>query len=191
MKEEERRRGIVIAVSGPPASGKTTHARYLAERFGLRYVSAGSLFREMAMEMGISLEEFHKMAESDHRYDIAVDKRSIEEAKKGNVVLDGHLTAWITREYSDLKIYLTAPLEERARRLAEREGKNISQALEELRMREESNRRRYLEIYGIDIGDLSIFDLVINTSRLPAESVRRILEVFVEEYLKHKGKCLG
>ncbi len=182
------KRGIVIAVSGPPASGKTTHAKYLAKRFNLKYVSAGALFREMAREIGISLEEFHRIAEKDYKYDIMVDKRSIEEAKKGNVVLDGHLTAWITGEHSDLKIYLTAPLEERARRLAEREGKKFQEALEELRIREESNRRRYLEIYGIDVSDLSIFDLIINTSKLPVESIRRILEVFVEEYLKHASK---
>ncbi len=180
----ERRKGIVIAVSGPPASGKTTHARYLAQRFGLRYVSAGSIFREMARELGLTLEEFHKLAEKDPKYDLVVDRRSIEEAKRGNVVLDGHLTAWITKEYSDIRIYLTAPLEERARRIAEREGKSLDEAIRELRIREESNRKRYMEIYGIDITDLSIFDIIINTSRLPVKSVQRILETFVEEYLK-------
>lgn len=179
------KRGLVIAVSGPPASGKSTHAKFLAERFSLRYVSAGSLFRGLAKELGISLEEFHRLAEQDPRYDLMVDNRSIEEAKKGNVVLDGHLTAWITKDYSDIKIYLTAPLKERARRIAEREGKRLEDAMRELQVREESNRRRYLEIYGIDITDLSIFDIVINTSKLPIEATRRILEQFVIEYLKY------
>ena len=44
---------MVIAVSGQPASGKTTYARYLAETYGLRYVSSGRLFREYARRLGV------------------------------------------------------------------------------------------------------------------------------------------
>jgi len=180
-------KGLVIAISGPPASGKTTHARYIAEKFRLRYVSAGSIFRKMAQEMGLSLEEFHKIAEKDSKYDNLVDKRSIEEAKKGNAVIEGHLTAWVVRKYADIAIYIKASLETRARRLAKRDGKSYEEALREIKAREESNRRRYLAYYGIDIRDLSIFDLVIDTTYLSPGAVRRILEMFIKEYLRGRG----
>ncbi|MGC8994940.1 MAG: (d)CMP kinase, partial [Pyrobaculum sp.] len=44
----------------------------------------------------------------------------------------------------------------------------------EVREREELNRRRYLSIYGIDIRDLSIFDLVLDTSHLSINDAVRI-----------------
>ena len=180
----EGKQGLVIAVSGPPASGKTTYAKKIAARFGLRYVSAGELFRRLAAEHGLSLEEFHKLAEKDPRYDKLVDERSREEAKKGNVVLDGHLTAWIVKDLADILIYVKAPLEVRARRLASRDNKPYEEALREIALREESNRERFLKFYGIDIRDLSIFDLIIDTAKLPLESTWRVIETFVEEYLK-------
>ncbi|RLF16054.1 MAG: cytidylate kinase [Thermoprotei archaeon] len=179
-------RGLVIAISGPPASGKTTHAKFIAKRFKLRYVSAGQLFRRLASELGLSLEEFHKLAETDPKYDRLVDERSIEEAKKGNVVLEGHLTAWIVRKYADIAIYVKASLEARAMRLAKRDGKSLEEAMNEIRVREESNRQRYLKYYGIDIRDLTIFDLVIDTTYLEVNAVRHIIETYIKEYLKGK-----
>ncbi|RLF24214.1 MAG: cytidylate kinase [Thermoprotei archaeon] len=179
---------LVIAVSGPPASGKSTIARFLAKEFGLRYVSAGNLFRRLAQELNISLEEFHRLAEKDKKYDLMVDQRTIEEAKKGDVVLDGHLTGWIARDHADLKIYLTAPLEERAKRLAIRDGKSIEESMREILRREESNRKRYLEFYGIDIRDLSAFDVIIDTSKFSVESVKRIVKTIVEEYIESQRK---
>ena len=87
----ERRR-LVIAVSGQPASGKTTYARYLAEVYGLRYVSSGKLFRECAKRMGISLLELHRIAERDYSIDREVDSRALEEAKKGD---PGHHESYV------------------------------------------------------------------------------------------------
>ncbi|MCS7081494.1 MAG: (d)CMP kinase [Bacteroidetes bacterium] len=39
------RRDILIAIDGPAASGKSTTARLVAERLGLRYVNTGALYR--------------------------------------------------------------------------------------------------------------------------------------------------
>lgn len=178
-------RKLVVAVSGQAGSGKTTHAKIIAETFGLRYVSSGMLFREIAKQRGVSLLELHKIAEKDHSIDRLVDENTRREAEKGGVVLEGHLTAWIVKDLAHIKIYLKADLEERARRIAEREGKSYEEALREILEREESNRRRYLKIYGIDIRDLSIFDLVIDTTRLPKESVAKVIRTLIEEYIRY------
>ena len=53
MTETSRKppdRGLVITVSGFHGSGRTTHAKRLARAFGLRYVSSGTIFRQMAEE---------------------------------------------------------------------------------------------------------------------------------------------
>jgi Cytidylate kinase len=104
---------------------------------------------------------------------------AVELAKNGDVVLEGHLAAWVVRPYADLCIYLKASREMRARRVTVRDGKSFEEALREVTDREELNRRRYLSIYGIDIGDLSIFDLVLDTTYLSVNDAVRISLDFV------------
>ena len=41
--------------------------------------------------------------------------------------------------------------------------------------RDEANRKRYLEVYGIDINDRSDFDIIINTEKLTAEQVSSLI----------------
>jgi len=182
------KRKPVITVSGPPGSGKTTYAKKIAEVFGLRYFSTGRYFRELAIKQGMSLKKFHLKAEKDSKIDYEVDRKALEEAKKGGVVLDGHLTGWTAKDYADIKIYLTAPLQVRAKRIAKRDMKSVEEALEEIKLREESNKRRYLKFYGINIDDLSIYDIVINTSKWSKETIEKVLINLVENYLREKEK---
>ena len=171
---------VVIAIGGPAGSGKTTYAKAIAEKYGLRYFSAGSIFRIIARERGLSIEELSKMAEKDPTIDLMIDKRTLEEALKGNVVVEGHLVPWVVKDIADVKIYVKAPLHIRVKRIAEREKRPYKQVLRETVIREHSQRIRFLEFYGIDITDLSIYDLVIDTSQLGIEEVITIIEKFIE-----------
>ncbi|RLG86714.1 MAG: cytidylate kinase, partial [Thermoprotei archaeon] len=74
---------IVIAVSGPPGSGKTTLAQNLARALGLRYFSTGIVFRELAKKKGLSLEKLSQLAEANHSIDRYIDSQTINEARKG------------------------------------------------------------------------------------------------------------
>ncbi len=177
---------VVIAVSGQPASGKTTIARKLAEYYGLRYISNGMLFRKLAEERGIPFLEFHKLAEQDENIDRQIDSLALEEAKKGNVVIEGHLAGWILKDVADVKIYLKASLEVRARRLAQREKISLEDAIKEITFREENNRKRYLKIYGIDINDLSVFDIVLDTTYLNVDEVLEVLRSYIDRVLKRR-----
>ncbi|MFN3804559.1 MAG: (d)CMP kinase [Pyrobaculum sp.] len=170
---------VVIAVSGQPGSGKTTIAREIANILKLPMASSGSIFRELAAKYGMDFLQFHKYAESRAEIDKMVDSIAVERAKEGDVVLEGHLTAWLVKPYADVCIYLKADREVRARRIAIRDGRQPEEALREVEEREELNRRRYLAIYGIDIRDLSIFDLVLDTSYLSINDAVRISLDFV------------
>lgn len=177
-------RRLVVAVSGKPGSGKTTYAKHIAATFGLRYVSSGGLFRKIAEERGLSLLELHRLAEEDESIDLEVDRRALEEAASGGAVVEGHLAVWLLKDVADLKIVFTAPLRVRAERVAKREGKSVDEALAEILSREESNRRRALKYYNIDIEDLSPCNLVIDTSVLDVEGVKAVVETFIREYLR-------
>lgn len=179
---------VVITISGLHGTGKTTQAKFLAKRFGLRYVSAGEIMRKMAKERGMSLEEFSKIAEESPSIDRQIDERMILEAEKGNVILDGRLTAWMAGEKADIKILLTAPLNVRVKRIAERENKSIEEALKETVIREESEKKRYKEIYGIDAEDYSVFDVVVNTALWDEETIKKALEFLVEAYLASSSR---
>lgn len=175
-----RDRGLVITVSGLHGSGTSTQARKLAEALGLRYVSAGLLFRRIAEERGLTLEELTRQAEQDPELDRMIDERTREEAKKGNVVIDAAISGWMVEE-ADLKIFLTAPLEERVRRIARRERLSLEEARRETLRRERSERERFKRYYGIDLTDLSIYDVVINTALFKPDATARILKNIVEE----------
>ncbi|MFQ6053574.1 MAG: (d)CMP kinase [Candidatus Bathyarchaeia archaeon] len=172
---------IVITVSGLHGTGKSTAARRLSEALGLRYFSAGELMRSMAAERGISLEEFSSLAERDPELDRLVDDRTKEEAERGNVVIDAALSGWMADD-ADIKIFLTAPADVRIERIAHRDGVTVDEAREETLLRERSERNRYKRYYGVDVLDLSIYDLVLNTGLFDADGTARILKKVVDEY---------
>jgi len=171
---------LVITVSGLHGSGTSTQARRLAESLGLRYISAGLLFRRIAEERGLTLEELSRLAEEDPELDRMIDERTREEARRGDVVIDAALAGWMAED-ADLKIFLTAPLEERIRRIARREGLTLEEARRETLRREQSERERFKRYYGIDINDLSIYDVVLNTALFKPDATARILRRIVEE----------
>jgi cytidylate kinase len=179
-------RALVITVAGPHGSGRTTQATRLAERFGLRYVSTGTLFRDRAAELGLSLDEFNVQSKKDPDFDKWLDSRAREETRKGGVVLDATLSGWVAEE-PDLRFYLYAPFDVRTRRIAEREGFTLQRAEEETRVREAAEAERFREFYGYRIEDLSIYDLILNTSLFDIEGVASILRCAVDEYLAREG----
>jgi cytidylate kinase len=178
-------RDIVITVSGLHGSGRSTQSRMLAETFNLRYVSIGSIFRELADKREISLEEMSLNAEKSDELDKYIDAMAKTESLNGKVVIDATLSAWMAVE-PDIKIYLWTPFEERVKSIAKREGRNIEKVIQETRTREESERERFLLYYNIDTADLSVYDIVLNTGLYDADAVARILKKIVEEYMVTK-----
>jgi len=182
---------LVIAVSGLHGAGRSTHARRLAEVFGLRYVSAGKLFREFSSERHMQVHQLSEALKHNPEVDEFIDGRTREEAAKGCVVLDGDLSAWMAGDMADLRIFLTAPDQVRFKRLARRDGKAFGEMKVETFKREKDDRERYREFYGVDFLDTSIYDIVLNTANLPRESIFKVLKTLVEEYIRAKEEGGG
>ena len=174
---------MLITISGPPGSGKSTVAAAVAEAFDLEHVSGGDIFRGLAEERELSLAAFNELAEDDDAIDRDLDRRLRETAReRDDVVVESRLSGWMAGDYADLKVWLDAPLSVRAARIADREGTSVDRAEEETRVREESERKRYAEYYDIDFEDRSIYDLCVNTARWDAAAVIDIVEDAVRRY---------
>jgi len=178
--------GPVVTVSGPHGTGKSTYAKALADALRLRYVCAGELFRELAKERNMSLEAFSSLAADDPTIDKMIDERTKVEAKKGGVVIDAQLGAWMVRDLADVKVLMVAADEVRFRRIAERDGTPISSAKKETMARELIQKRRYKKYYGVNVDDLSIYDLKIDTSLYPIEKTKSVVIEAVRNLLAKK-----
>lgn len=175
---------VAVAVSGPPGSGKSTQAKLISRFLNLDYFSAGSVFREMARSRGVTIEELSRIAVNDPSVDLEIDRTVHQRCLRGDVVLDGHLVGWVVSDTADLKIYLSASLMVRARRVSARDGVSLDVALNQILVRENTQRNRFIKLYGYDPNDLSVFDLVVNTDNLGVQETFEIIRYFIEKNLK-------
>ncbi|KAB1198511.1 MULTISPECIES: (d)CMP kinase [Haloferax] len=174
---------MLLTVSGPPGSGKSTTAAALAAAFDLEHISGGDIFRQLAAERDMSAVEFNKLAEEDDQIDRDLDRRLRSIAvERDDVLLESRLAGWLAGDEADLRFWLDAPVDVRAERIADREDKAVDVAREETVTREASEAKRYMEYYNIDFSDLSIYDISLNTARWGESEVTEIITSAVEAY---------
>jgi len=165
---------LIITISGPPGSGTSTLSKMLSARLNMELISIGDIFRKMAEERCMSLEEFGLLAKCNEDVDRKLDEEQKKIAgEKDNIILEGRLSGFLVDAH--LKVWLKAPVEVRAERIAQREGKSASKAMAETTEREQCERERYLKYYNIDINDLSVYDLVIDSSKWKPEEISEIV----------------
>ena len=169
---------MLVTISGLPGSGTSTVAQSVADALGLPRLDGGAVFRTLAAERGLTLAEFGALAEREASVDLELDDRLAAAARAGDVVLESRLAGWIAvnQGVEGLRVWVACDASERARRVALREGIDVAVALAANASREASEALRYRTYYGIDITDLSPYDLVLDsTNTAPDQLVSEIV----------------
>ncbi|WP_254126965.1 (d)CMP kinase [Aquihabitans sp. G128] len=148
-------------------------ARLVAAALGLDHLDGGTVFRTVAAEQGMSLAEYAKLAEHDENIDRALDDRLTERARQGDVLLESRLSGWLATRagLEALTVWIACDEVERARRVGGRDGHDAEEALAHNQKRERSERARYLGYYDIDLTDLSIYELVLDSTEAGPEAL--------------------
>ena len=176
-----------ITITGNLGSGKSSVAKKLIEK-GYEYSSTGNIFRQLAMERGLSVEEFNKQineaaSRGDHSVDKMIDDTTTRIGKeRDQVVFDSRL-AWHFAPES-FKIFIITDIDEASRRVFNDSLRANSESYESqsacrkaLINRQKLETVRYKEIYDIDYYDMGNYNLVIeSTSAAPDEIVQEILD---------------
>jgi cytidylate kinase len=180
-----------IIISGPPAVGKTTIAKAIAEEFGLTHLSGGDILKELAEEEGFKTGgddwwdtqegmNFLSQRQENSEFDKKVDDKLKKHFLDGNVVITSYTLPWLVE--GGVKIWLEGSKENSAQRMTARDNLSKDNALEIVQKRYQENKKIYKALYGFEFGkDLSLFDKVIETDGLDASQVLDIAKTVVRK----------
>ncbi|MCV0391669.1 MAG: cytidylate kinase family protein [Nitrosopumilus sp.] len=170
-----------IVISGPPAVGKTTVAKGLAEEFHLQYLSGGDVLKEMAKEQGFDSDgddwwdtedgmKFLKQREENSEFDKKLDDKLIALFNQGGMVITSYTLPWLVD--NGIKIWLQGSHASSTKRMQTRDNMSSEEAYEITKKRFDRNKALYKKLYNFNFGDdTSVFDLIINTDHLTAQQV--------------------
>jgi cytidylate kinase len=170
---------VRIAISGKSGCGNTTVSKLVSESLGLRFINF--TFRSLAVEKGKSLLEILALAAEDDSWDKELDTRQVALARENRgCVLGSRLAIWMLEE-ADLKVYLKAKGETRARRIMNREGGTLESVAAFTEERDRQDHERYLRIYHIDNDDYAFADLIIDTDDISPSQIADLIIEKVKE----------
>lgn len=167
-----------VTITGDLGSGKSTLARLMHED-GWDVVNAGEIFRREALARGMTVQELTDVCATDPTLDNLIDRQMAEMGRASDhTVFESRLAFHFVPD--SLKVYLSCSAEVAAlrvlyaNRLTERYS-SLEEAQSGLVRRQGDERERFLGMYGIDLSDMSNYDVVIRTEYRTPEEVRDIL----------------
>lgn len=109
-------------------------------------------------------------------------------AKNSSAIIIGRAANYILRDCDCcLDVFLTCPLEERAKRVSQREGMTVEEALEHIQRMEKERREYYNTFTFGDWGMASTYDLCVDTSLLGVEGTADLILEFAKKTEKYEA----
>ena len=172
---------LMVTISGPPGSGTSTLVSKLAKSRGWESMNGGEVFREEASRRALSVEELSSKAKIDLDVDRALDNllQSRMASEDCPEIVESRLSGWWGhKNHLDcLRVWVQVSEHERARRIQKREGGSFEDCLARSMQRQNDDMVRYMELYGIDLDDMSPYNLVIGADEKDEDEVFEIVKM--------------
>lgn len=228
------KKGLIIAIDGPAASGKSTTAQLLAEKLGYVYIDTGAMYRACALKakkMGIDINDEESIRELLDNIDIRIENHNSKNrifldgedvsediraddisalasaisaipavrykmvelqrkmGEKGGVILDGRDIGTFVFPSAEVKFFLTASPEIRAKRRwleLQQKGinKDFSEVLADLVKRDNNDSQRALA--PLKKADDAI---EVDTSNMTIEEQTDYLYQIIRSRMEEECKC--
>ena len=180
----------IITLSGDIGGGKSSVARILVERLQFQLISAGAIQREIAAGMGLTTLELNERSVKDRSVDDRIDSYTAQLGETGNQIIVDSRLAWHFIP-SAFKVFLSVDAEVGAVRVfdasrSDERHSSLADALENNRTRSQLEATRWLSMYGIAMRDYSNYDLVVDTSFVPPETVAEVIESSFHAWKSHQ-----
>jgi predicted cytidylate kinase len=179
----------IIILGGYPGSGKSTVRGILAEKLGFKKFSTGDFARSIAVEMGMTLEQFNEMVAKTKEFDERIDAELIRiEKEEDNYIVDSHLAFHFIP--SGFSVYLDISLETSALRVFNDKHAHVrvqsgdtmetlEEAMEKTKKRILNHEERYLRHYGVDPYISSQYSHIIDSEKYNQEEIAdQIIEAY-------------
>lgn len=171
-----------ILISGLPGAGKSCLARGLSEKLGWPIYSIGGLFKEewkrLYPNKEVSFEEYWRTITKEKNMEM--NKRAREIIARGNAIGDFRF-AVCCDGLPSLRIYVTADLETRAKRVKDKDGKSTDQLKRILMARELDEVKVGKELYGgsYDFRETHQYHIILNSGLLRFDQeLNAVIDIF-------------
>ncbi|MDE1833487.1 MAG: cytidylate kinase family protein [Candidatus Micrarchaeota archaeon] len=170
---------IRICISGMTASGKTSLGHMLAKELNIMHITKHTLDAyHKTMEQAKKDGGGHiKIVETaDQRFAKKFDDEIVEMAGKNNCVVTTWLGPWLVKD-ATLRVWLNAPIDERAARRAKELGIAKEEARKLIEEKDRLTINAFKEIQKIDVHDHSEFEMELNTHRLSQKEMVAVISM--------------
>jgi cytidylate kinase len=159
---------MIVAIDGPAGAGKSTVARATARALGFQYLDTGAMYRAAGLAGdpvaadirladgrvfldGTDVTEEIRTAAASERASVVAADPAVREAMvarqrvimaQGDWVAEGRDIGTVVAPQAEVKVFLTASAQERARRRAAELGTDVQSVLQDQTIRDERDRTR-------------------------------------------------